>query len=380
MPNFKARINFDKINEYFKSNYELKTRFDFITKEQNGVRLVSASIENKSFFIQLKNQGEYHLIKLDKHSKIDDMALMIMALSNFKNMFCDDVVHSTLSTKRPKLSLNVIDAKKLLQFLPKYEKVILEIGFGSARQLLYQAQNNDKNTLIVGLEVYKPGVLQASKMLGGYENVVLLNEDARFVLDILPKHSIDKILLHFPVPWNDSKTRRVISDEFFKNLAYVLKKDGIFWLRTDDFEYFEDAKIMLKDFILETKINEKDNITSKYEDRWLRLEKDIYDIYAKNTNDINKLDINFNLNDIKVKKIKPQKILKDGYFLNIERMYDIDKSLQTYEIPLILKISYGSFTKPFHAYILNDAFLFNKPYFCSQNISALKELKTILGE
>lgn len=380
MPNFKAKINFDKIDNYFKNKHNLKARFDFITKEQNGVRLVSATIENKSFFIQLKNQDKHHIIKLDKHSKIDDMSLMIMALNEFKDLFCSDVLHSTLSTKKSKLFPNVVDARKLLQILPNYKKVILEIGFGSARQLLYQAKNNDKNTLIVGLEVYKPSILQASKMLSEYENVILLNEDARFVLDILPKHSLDNLLLHFPVPWNDSKTRRVISDEFFQNLAYALKKDGIFWLRTDDFEYFEDTKQMLKDFIFEIKINEKDNITSKYEDRWLKLEKDIYDIYAKSISSKNKPNINFNLNNIKVKKIPPQKILKDGYFLNIERLYEIDKSLQTYEIPLILKISYGSFTKPFHAYILDDMFLFNNPFLCNQNIDALKELKTILGE
>lgn len=380
MPNFKAKINYDAICAYFQNNNDDKqTKFSFITKEQNDVSLVHASLQGKSFFLQLKKQGDYHLVKLDKHSRIDDLALSSYALNDFCNAFCYDVIHSTIGFNKPKLSSNVIDTNELLNKIQNYKKVIIEIGFGSARQMLYQAKTNSSDVLIVGIEIYKPSILQASKLLSGYENVVLLNEDARFLCDILPKHSIDRLLLHFPVPWNDSKTRRVISSEFFYNLSYILKIGGEFWLRTDDFEYFSDAKSLLKDFDISVKINEEDNITSKYEARWLKMQKNIYDIYALNTKDVFKDEIDFSLNKIKAKKLDRQKIIGDDYFLSIERDYEILYPL-SYQNKSMLKISYGSFTKPFHAYILEDEFLFKKPFLCHQNIKALKKLQDLLGE
>ena len=389
MPNFKADIDFDLVHKYFNGEYscDIQTEFGFMSKEENGISLVHANIHNKSFFIQLKKQQNHYLIKLDKHSKIDDLAVLTLALHDFSKAFCKNIISSTLGFNKPKLSSNVVGIQELLTKIKQYKKVILEIGFGSARQLLHQAKTNDSDTLIVGLEIYKPSILQASKLLKEYENVVLLNDDARFVIDILPKGCIDLLLLHFPVPWNDSKTRRVISEEFFKNLSYVLKENAMFWLRTDDDEYFEDAKALLKDFKIDVRINEKADIVSKYEDRWLRLEKNIYDIYATNTKDVFKEEISMSLDGIVAKKIKSCKIVGDDYFLNIEKDYEIKYFNQTSDIwrllppkSVMLKISYGSFTKPFHAYILNDRFLFNKPYFCTQNIKALSELKKILGD
>jgi len=69
-------------------------------------------------------------------------------------------------------------------------------------------------------------------------------------------------------------------------------------------------------------------VTSKYEARWKRQEKDIYDVYVKCTQNSEPkvLSMDFNFNDVKYSKgledLLPKKaIVLDGYFVHFERLY-----------------------------------------------------------
>jgi len=104
---------------------------------------------------------------------------------------------------------------------------------------------------------------------------------------------------------------------------------------------------------VEIRKNEALEVTSKYEARWLRQEKDIYDVYVKcqETSEPRQLSIDFNFNDVKYTKGLEDRLPKkakvyDGYFVHFERMYKIG------EESLLVKCAFGSFDRPEHKYIL----------------------------
>lgn len=124
----------------------------------------------------------------------------------------------------------------------KPHKIFLEIGFGSGRHILHLAKQNP-NDIFIGLEVHTPSIEQVLKniAISNLENLFILHFDARVLLEILPSNSLDCIFLHFPVPWNNSPSRRVFSEHFLALALRVLKKGGILELKTDDEIYFKDA-------------------------------------------------------------------------------------------------------------------------------------------
>ena len=124
----------------------------------------------------------------------------------------------------------------------KSPKIFLEIGFGSGRHILHLAKQNP-NDIFIGLEVHTPSIEQVLKniAISNLQNLFILHFDARVLLEILPSNSLDYIFLHFPVPWNDSPSRRVFSEHFLDLALRVLKKGGILELKTDDEIYFKDA-------------------------------------------------------------------------------------------------------------------------------------------
>lgn len=106
---------------------------------------------------------------------------------------------------------------------------------------------------------------------------------------------------------------------------------------------------------MEVKIrkNEALEVTSKYEARWLKQEKDIYDVYVRSTqvSEEKHATVDFNFNDVKyikdIEKRLPKKaLIFDGYFVHFERLYQIS------DTSLFIKCAFGSFDRPEHKYIL----------------------------
>src|SRR5262249_15602605 len=78
----------------------------------------------------------------------------------------------------------------------------LEIGFGGAEHLLWQAQYN-RNVTLIGCEPFEDGVIKA---LSGIEGAGLINvrlhaDDARPLLRWLPDRCLDRVFVLFPDPW-----------------------------------------------------------------------------------------------------------------------------------------------------------------------------------
>ncbi len=162
----------------------------------------------------------------------------------------------------------------------------------------------------------------------------------------------------------------------------VLKVNGRLELRTDSPKYFwYSVETFLGDKVAKTNIeirkNEALEVTSKYEARWLRQEKDIYDVYVTSLEGsaLRDLNFDFSFNQIIYKKELLEKIsykpqIFDGFFIHFERLFKIGDEA------ILLKLAFGSFDRPEHKYIYLDEQ--NAYYFNSNPVKTLTNYKTHL--
>lgn len=138
------------------------------------------------------------------------------------------------------LSDGVIDLAASFQ---RDAKTNLEIGFGSGYSLLEMAKTfPDEN--FIGIETHLPGV---GSLLQGIEiaelkNIRVYYADAVEVLrQCIPDNSLDVIQIFFPDPWPKRKhhKRRLIQENFVKQILSKLKADGTIHLATDWQHYAE---------------------------------------------------------------------------------------------------------------------------------------------
>jgi len=216
------------------------------------------------------------------------------------------------------------------------------------------------NTLFIGLEIHTPSAQQVLKQieLQELDNIWVVNYDARLFLEMLPSNLCTQIFVHFPVPWDKKPHRRVISQSFLNESMRVLGKGGRLELRTDSDKYFQyslETIFSMPKVEVEIRKNEALEVTSKYEARWLKQEKDIYDVYVKCTKNSEQKEpvANFNFNIVKYKngledKLPKQPLVFDSYFVHFERLY------KTEDEKMLIKCAFGSFDRPEHKYILLD--------------------------
>ncbi len=125
-------------------------------------------------------------------------------------------------------------------FSPAPAAVWLEIGFGGAEHLIWQARHNP-TVGFIGCEVFDDGVVKA---LSGIEehalaNVRISTEDARDVLRWLPAGSLQRVFILFPDPWPKRKhvKRRLISRPLLDLLARVMAPGAELRIGTDIGDY-----------------------------------------------------------------------------------------------------------------------------------------------
>ncbi|EDP2238945.1 TPA: tRNA (guanosine(46)-N7)-methyltransferase TrmB [Campylobacter jejuni] len=386
MPNFKSK----KIKEINLPCSKEDVEFLWLAKNDN-VSLIYTKVQEESFFLQIKKAQNGFVIKGDKHTKPSKIGYLQKALKIFKEGFCEDIINEAFGLKNnaliEKTPFIVDNFDELLSKLQG--KIYIEIGFGSGRHLLYQAKENP-NVLILGVEIYNPALTQVAKLAKAQNvnNILLIQSDARLLLSVLKSKSVEKIFLHFPVPWDKKPHRRVIGKDFCKECARVLTQNGRFELRTDSFEYFN---FTLEQFLtfpvpkFSLRKNENLEISSKYEDRWKKQEKNIYDLWVWNfnqecrnyeLNEFNLSSVEFSKEDLKKieQNFKNITIKKDDFFLHFESIYKQDENL-------LLKVAFGAFNKPEHCYLHLDKtidFAFKEPFKIQENIKAINELKEIL--
>lgn len=111
-----------------------------------------------------------------------------------------------------------------------------EVGFGSGEHLVWQAREHP-HVCIVGCEPFLNGVAKLIRDVDmhGLDNVRVLADDARPLLDALPDGAIDRFFLLFPDPWPKKRhwNRRFLGPANLPLLARVLKDGAELRLASD---------------------------------------------------------------------------------------------------------------------------------------------------
>lgn len=156
-----------------------------------------------------------------------------------------------------------------------FERISLEIGFGSGENLLHQAINNP-NTLYIGAEPYLNGVVKVLAKMeeSAINNILIHASDARELFPLFRKYGVilDEIFILFPDPWPKVRQhkKRLINNTFLEMLIELMEEESKLYIATDHVGYMEWIKNSLDDLYekFEHRYNNTpfyDSITSKYQ-------------------------------------------------------------------------------------------------------------------
>ena len=366
--------------------------FDFVAQNIiNDEKLIAVKVEDDSFFLLQKSEENRMLLKTDKLTRPASIYNVHRALLAYAKLTDLEILASNVPEKLKNIHLEEVDALKKIEFFannfPQDKEVHIEVGFGSGRHLLHQASNN-KDILFIGIEIHRPSIEQVLKQVAiqNLDNLLVLDYDARLFLELVPSNLVGKIYVHFPVPWDKKPHRRVISTKFIEESRRVLKLDGRLELRTDSEKYYAysyETFIAFNKTVLQINKNKDIAISSKYEDRWKKMEKNIYDLTMVNEDDSAplSLDGNFSFSTIeydfeKLLKLHTYTKRFDGGFIHFERVYKMNDAL-------LLRISMGSFDRPEHLYIIvkqnSVSYYPQLPLRSKSNLLAHKNLNEVLN-
>ena len=329
--------------------------------EHGDEKLVAASVEDKSFFLLLKDLPGKTLLKADKISRPSPTHFVKRALIAYAKAAGLDVRASNVDTGEANMHLGDDSALWTIhdfeQRFPTDREIRIEVGFGSGRHLLHQAKLHPE-VLFIGIEIHKPSIEQVLKQINiqKLDNILLLDYDARLFLELVPSDLAGRIYVHFPVPWDKKPHRRVISEAFIAESIRVLKPEGRLELRTDSDNYFAysfETFMALNRNHIEIYKNRALEISSKYEDRWRRMEKNIYDVIMHNTESSAPLAPlpAFTFDALRagaegVEALNGKTLRFDEGFVHFERLYRLSDGR------FMFRLSMGPFERPEHLYVL----------------------------
>lgn len=337
--------------------------FHYVAKNilHGDEHLIAAQIGEKAFFILNRTLPDKTLLKADKISRPSPTYLIKKALNAYAktaglHVLSSNVDNDTISTHLDQDSA-LWSIRDFARNFPTEREVRIEVGFGSGRHLLHQAQQYP-NILFIGIEIHKPSIEQVLKQISirRLDNLLLLDYDARLFLELVPSNLARRVYVHFPVPWDKKPSRRVISEAFVNECIRVLMPGGRLELRTDSDHYFAysfQIFTALSRTHLEIHKNRALEVSSKYEDRWRRMEKNIYDVIMHNDEISEALEASgtfefepFELSTEALERLNGQTLRFEEGFVHIERLYRLEDNT-----PLI-RLSMGPYERPEHLYLL----------------------------
>ena len=120
--------------------------------------------------------------------------------------------------------------------LQKYNKNILEIGFGNGDNLVNMSLNKP-NDLFIGCDAYYNGCAKLLKQIENknIKNIKIWPDDIHLIIKKFKKNFFDLILILQPDPWpkKKHKKRRLIQQKFLDDLNQILKYEGKLIISTD---------------------------------------------------------------------------------------------------------------------------------------------------
>ena len=174
-------------------------------------------------------------------------------------------------------------SKNKISSIKTNKKIILEIGIGMGENLLYLSKINRKKILI-GVDPFKNGMVNVSDycIKKKIKNIYLYPSVVEKFFKNYRKLRFEKIYILFPDPWPKKRhnKRRLINNVFIKNIIFFLKKNGKTFFSTDNVDYYNNVKNILKKF---------DNIKVKKTKKVVTIKTKFYMKALKNGNNINSL-------------------------------------------------------------------------------------------
>lgn len=391
----------------FEKNELLKTpsikdgvSFEFIAKSYNFTSTprrdeykIAVKDQDKDFLLSIKPKDDDFMIKSDKVTRLSPVSLIKKALNYYVELNNSKILFSNTNNLQAKKELKNEYLKDINYFVDDFKtdkEIQIEIGFGSGRHLLHQAKSNP-NIQFIGLEIHYPSIEQLLKQLEiqNITNVLVVNYDARLFMEFIESNKVGRIFVHFPVPWDKKPHRRIYSNEFVNEALRVLKIGGTLELRTDSRKYFDFCTEVLTNLPkgrITIDINKDLAVSSKYEDRWKKQGKNIYDVVLEAWNEDENINLNYdfsfdfeaNFNKI-INSIPKKSMIEKDFFVHVEEIYTILEK----DNSGLIKITMGNFDRPVTKYILIEnkkiSYYQGNPLPTSANIDAHKKLIEILS-
>ncbi|MFW2378443.1 tRNA (guanosine(46)-N7)-methyltransferase TrmB [Aliarcobacter butzleri] len=391
----------------FEKNELLKTpsikdgvSFEFIAKSYNFTSTprrdeykIAVKDQDKDFLLSIKPKDDDLMIKSDKVTRLSPVSLIKKALNYYVELNNSKILFSNTNNLQAKKELKNEYLKDINYFVDDFKtnkEIQIEIGFGSGRHLLHQAKSNP-DIQFIGLEIHYPSIEQLLKQLEiqNITNVLVVNYDARLFMEFIESNKVGRIFVHFPVPWDKKPHRRIYSNEFVNEALRVLKIGGTLELRTDSRKYFDFCTEVLTNLPkgrITIDINKDLAVSSKYEDRWKKQGKNIYDVVLEAWNEDENINLNYdfsfdfeaNFNKI-INSIPKKSMIEKNFFVHIEEIYTILEK----DNSGLIKITMGNFDRPVTKYILIEnkriSYYQGNPLPTSANIDAHKKLIEILS-
>jgi len=367
--------------------------FNFIADNANheNEKLISVTVDDDEFFLLVKDEDNRSLLKTDKLTRPASIYNVHRALLTYADLAGLNVISSNVPENSKNIHLQEVTALKNIEWFvsdfPTDKEIRIEVGFGSGRHLLHQAANNP-DILFIGIEIHRPSIEQVLKQVSiqNLDNLLVLDYDARLFMELVPSNIVGKVYVHFPVPWDKKPHRRVISTSFIEESRRVLKVDGKLELRTDSENYYAysyETFIAFNKTILHINKNRDIAITSKYEDRWKKMEKNIYDVTMINEEESSVLSLegsfefsSSSLDEAKILALHGVTKRHEDGFIHFERAYKLEDGV-------MLRLSMGSFDRPEHLYlIVKDnltTYYPSLPLKSKSNLNAHRHLDEILN-
>lgn len=367
--------------------------YNFTSHNRSTEYKIAVQHQEKDFLLTIKSKDGNQMIKSDKITRIAPITIIKDALNAYADSINPNIVFSNTNTIHQKAESNKEFFKDINYFVDEFKtdkEIQIEVGFGSGRHLLHQAKNNP-DIQFIGLEIHTPSIEQALKQmkLQDITNVLIVNYDARLFMEFIDSNRVGRIFVHFPVPWDKKPHRRIYSNEFINEALRVLKVEGTLELRTDSRKYFDYCTELLTNLPtgkITIDINKDLEISSKYEDRWKKQGKNIYDVVLQSHSIDEALviekDFSFD-NEInyeeKISSIKTNAIVEKDFFIHIEDLFTIEDEKNSG----LIQVTMGNFDRPVSKYILIKNGKMNyfqgSPLPTSSNMKAHNKLKEILN-
>jgi tRNA (guanine-N7-)-methyltransferase len=182
---------------------------------------------------------------------------------------------------------SVKSIQEVEDFSKHFDKCYIEIGFGNAENIIFQAINNP-SYLFIGSEVYMSGIgtLVSSIKENNINNIKIFSDDIRLLLDQSPKKVFDSVIIICPDPWPKEKhhKRRLINKSFLDMVYDFMKDDSNIYISTDWENYAESiSELFVKNKLFKSssiKSFQKDSL-SKFERRGKDEGRDLFEFNYK---------------------------------------------------------------------------------------------------